>query len=74
MMFKNDISNGITILECVENDDGTTKFVIDLSPEFEKWFCETYNVQSIEQDCFDRWFQKSLEDGLKKIIEEKKDE
>lgn len=58
------ISEGIKIVDVEENDDGTAKIIIDLSPEFEKWFCETYHLESFDKAQFDEWFYEALEKGL----------
>jgi len=54
------------ILEVRDEIDGSATVVMDIEPEFVKWFCRKHGLKKFSQDKFNEWVLKALNDYIDK--------
>jgi hypothetical protein len=61
---------GLTVLDVIDNDDGTANVVFDVTDEFEEWFKEYHGIDEFDHSLFEKFVIESLEQGLELLDED----
>jgi len=55
---------GITVKTLRENADGSVDVNVDLTEQFKDWFMYMHGLHTWDEEAFQAWFLKSLDDFI----------